>query len=60
MAATAASLPVSVLPLLVLLNDRQLMGRHVNRPLGNLALGLITVLSVVLLLVSFPLAFLGG
>jgi Mn2+/Fe2+ NRAMP family transporter len=60
MAATAASLPVSVLPLLVLLNDQALMGEHRNRPLGNIALVVITLLASVLLVVSFPLAFLGG
>jgi len=60
MAVTAASLPVSVIPLLVLLNDRQLMGRHVNRRLGNVALVLVAVMAVVLLVVSIPLAFIGG
>jgi Mn2+/Fe2+ NRAMP family transporter len=60
MAVTAASLPVSVLPLLVLLNDRQLMGEHRNRMLGNVALVSVSVMAVVLLLVSIPLAFLGG
>jgi Mn2+/Fe2+ NRAMP family transporter len=60
MAVTAASLPVSVVPLLVLLNDRQLMGEHRNRALGNGALVLISVMAVVLLFVSIPLAFLGG
>lgn len=60
MAVTAASLPVSVIPLLVLLNDRQLMGRHVNRLLGNVALVLVAVMAVVLLFVSIPLAFIGG
>jgi Mn2+/Fe2+ NRAMP family transporter len=60
MAVTAASLPVSVVPLLVLLNDRQLMGEHRNRLVGNVALVLISLMAVVLLFVSIPLAFLGG
>jgi Mn2+/Fe2+ NRAMP family transporter len=60
MAVTAASLPVSVLPLLVLLNDEQLMGEHRNRLVGNVALVLIALMAVVLLVVSIPLAFLGG
>jgi len=60
MAVTAASLPVSVLPLLVLLNDRQLMGEQRNRLVGNVALVLISLMAVVLLIVSIPLAFLGG
>lgn len=60
MAVTAASLPVSVVPLLVLLNDQQLMGEHRNKALGNAALVLVSVMAVVLLFVSIPLAFVGG
>jgi Mn2+/Fe2+ NRAMP family transporter len=60
MAVTAASLPVSVVPLLVLMNDRQIMGEHTNRWLGNAALVLIALMSVVLLFVSIPLTFIGG
>jgi Mn2+/Fe2+ NRAMP family transporter len=60
MALTSASLPVTVLPLLVLMNDRRLLHRHRNGALGNLALGAIAVLSLVLLVVTLPLQFLGG
>lgn len=60
MVLTAASLPVSVVPLLVLMNDRNVMMRHVNRWWGNLALGLVAVLSVILLVVALPLQLLGG
>jgi Mn2+/Fe2+ NRAMP family transporter len=60
MALTSASLPVTVLPLLVLMNDRKLLHKHRNGWLGNLALGGIAVLSVVLLVVAIPLQILGG
>jgi len=60
MALTAASLPVTVLPLLVLMNDRYYLHKHRNGWAGNLALGAVAVLSVVLLVVAIPLQFLGG
>jgi Mn2+/Fe2+ NRAMP family transporter len=60
MAISAASLPVSVLPLLVLMNDHELMGDHRNRWFSNSALVLFGVLSVVLLLVAIPLQIMGG
>ena len=60
MAISAASLPVSVLPLLVLMNDHELMGDHRNGWLSNAVLVLFGVLSVVLLLVAIPLQIMGG
>jgi Mn2+/Fe2+ NRAMP family transporter len=60
MAVTAASLPVSVLPLLVMMNDGELMKDHTNGWLANLGLVLVAVLSVVLLVVSIPLYLLGS
>jgi Mn2+/Fe2+ NRAMP family transporter len=60
MALTSASLPVTVLPLLVLMNDTKLLHKHRNRMLGNLALGAIALLSIVLLVVALPLQILGG
>lgn len=60
MVLTAASLPVSVVPLLVLMNDRDVMMRHANGWLGNLALAAVSILSVVLLLAAIPLQLLGG
>ena len=60
MALTSASLPVTVLPLLVLMNDRAYLHRHHNRWPGNLALGAIALLSLVLLAVALPLQLLGG
>jgi len=60
MALTAASLPVTVLPLLVLMNDRAYLHDHTNSWLGNGALILIALLSIVLLVVAFPLQLMGG
>lgn len=60
MAATAASLPVTIVPMLVLMNDGDLLQRHTNGWLANTALGLLALLSVVLLVVALPLQLLGG
>ena len=60
MALTAASLPVTVLPLLVLMNDPKFLHKHRNGWLGNLAIGAIAVMSLVLLAVAIPLQILGG
>mgnify|MGYP006951305444 CR=1 FL=1 len=60
MAATAASLPVTILPMLVLMNDGDLLQRHTNGWLANAALGLLAALSIVLLVVALPLQLLGG
>lgn len=60
MALTSASLPVTVVPLLVLMNDPTYLHKHGNGWLGNLALGAVALLSIVLLVVTLPLQFLGG
>ena len=60
MVLTAASLPLSVLPLIVLMNDRDVMERHVNGIAGNVALVAIAVMSIVLFLVAIPLQITGG
>jgi Mn2+/Fe2+ NRAMP family transporter len=60
MVATAASLPVTVLPLLVLMNDGDILLTHTNGWLSNLALVIIALLSVVLLVAAVPLQILGG
>jgi Mn2+/Fe2+ NRAMP family transporter len=60
MTLTAASLPVTVVPLLVLMNDRDVMMKYVNGWISNAALVVIAILSVVLLFAAFPLQRLGG
>ena len=60
MVISAASLPVTVIPLLVLMNDSRVMTTHANGWLGNIALGVIAVLAVVLFFAAAPLYHLGG
>ncbi|HKO14787.1 MAG TPA: divalent metal cation transporter [Gemmatimonadaceae bacterium] len=60
MALTSASLPVAILPFLVLMNDREYLGEHTNRHAGNIAVLLISVLASVLAIVSIPLEIFGG
>lgn len=60
MALTAASLPVGVLPFLVLMNDREYLGENTNGPLGNFVVLVISLLSMVLAVVSIPLEIIGS
>ena len=60
MVATAASLPVTVIPLLVLMNDGDVLFTHVNGWPSNIALVVFALLSVVLLVAALPLQLLGG
>jgi Mn2+/Fe2+ NRAMP family transporter len=60
MVATAASLPITVIPLLVLMNDGDVLLKHTNGWLSNGALVIIALLSVALLVAAIPLQLLGG
>src|SRR5262249_37004895 len=60
MALTSASLPLSVLPFLVLMNDRKYLGEHVNGNIGNAVVLTISVMAMVLAVVSIPLELIGG
>ena len=60
MTLTAASLPVTVIPLLVLMNDRDVMRKYTNGWATNTALVVISLLSIVLLVAALPLQLLGG
>ncbi|MDB4884295.1 MAG: natural resistance-associated macrophage protein [Gemmatimonadetes bacterium] len=60
MVLTAASLPVTVIPLFVLMNDGDTMRRHANGWISNIALVVIALLSVVLLVVALPLQVMAG
>lgn len=60
MVATAASLPLTIVPLVVLMNDRGVMSKYTNGWISNTALGLLAVIAVVLFVVAIPLQILGG
>jgi Mn2+/Fe2+ NRAMP family transporter len=60
MVVSAASLPVTVIPLLVLMNDERVMTRHSNGWLGNTALVLISLMAIVLFFAAVPLRWFGG
>jgi Mn2+/Fe2+ NRAMP family transporter len=60
MVLSAASLPVTVIPLLVLMNDRRVMSSHGNGWASNIALLLISLLSLALFAAAIPLQILGG
>ncbi len=60
MAVEAAVLPFVALPFVLLMNDRKLLGEHSNGWLSNTVAVVVLLLSIVLTIVSIPLAFLGG
>jgi Mn2+/Fe2+ NRAMP family transporter len=60
MALSAASLPVAIVPFLVLMNDRRYLGEHTNGWLGNLSILVVSVLASVVAIVSIPLEIGGG
>ncbi|HKG55862.1 MAG TPA: divalent metal cation transporter [Candidatus Limnocylindrales bacterium] len=59
-AFTALVLPISLLPFLVLMNDRDYLHDRVNGALGNVALGGILLIAFVVAVVSIPLLILSG
>jgi Mn2+/Fe2+ NRAMP family transporter len=60
MMLTAASLPVTVIPMFVLMNDEALVGEHRNRWFSNAALGALSIVTIVVLFSALPLQILGG
>lgn len=60
MAINAAVLPVVAIPMLLLMNDRKLLGKHANGFIANAVTAGVVVLTLILAVVSIPLAFLGG
>jgi Mn2+/Fe2+ NRAMP family transporter len=60
MAIACLALPFVTFPFLVLMNDRTVLGRSVNRRWSNVAVAGIVALSFVLALVAIPLQVLGG
>jgi Mn2+/Fe2+ NRAMP family transporter len=60
MALTALSLPVTVVPLLIIMNDPEYLGDNVNHWVANAAVLVVSVIACVVALVAIPLQFLGG
>lgn len=60
MALTALSLPVTVVPLLILMNDPHYMGEYVNHWVANAAVLFISLLACVVALVAIPLQIWGS
>jgi Mn2+/Fe2+ NRAMP family transporter len=60
MALTAATLPLSTLPFLVLANDERYLQEHTNGRIGNAIVLLIALMAGVLAIVSIPLEIVGG
>ncbi len=60
MALTAVILPFTIVPFLVLMNDRQYMGKYYNRWLSNSVVIFTIALAFVLAIVAIPLEVMGG
>jgi len=60
MVATAASLPLTIIPMLVLMNDADVMMAYVNGWASNTVLIVIAIISLVLFVAAVPLQLLGG
>jgi Mn2+/Fe2+ NRAMP family transporter len=60
MVLTAASLPLTVIPFLFLMNDEKYVGKHRNGRISNAAVLGIVALSFVLAIASIPLQIFGG
>jgi NRAMP (natural resistance-associated macrophage protein)-like metal ion transporter len=60
MAINAAVLPFVAIPMLLLMNDKKLLGKYANGIISNVVTAAIVVLTLVLCVVSIPLAFIGG
>ena len=60
MVVSAASLPVTVIPLIVLMNDERVMTSHSNGWLSNTVLVLISLMAITLFLIAAPLRWFGG
>jgi Mn2+/Fe2+ NRAMP family transporter len=60
MALTALSLPVTVVPLLILMNDPRYLDENVNHWIANAAVLFVSILACIVALVAIPLQFMGG
>jgi Mn2+/Fe2+ NRAMP family transporter len=60
MALTAAVLPAAIVPFLVVMNDKELLGEHTNGIISNTVVVAIMLMSFVLAIVSIPLQYFGS
>jgi Mn2+/Fe2+ NRAMP family transporter len=60
MALTALSLPITVVPLLILMNDPQYVGENGNHWIANAAVLFISILACIVAIVALPLQLVGG
>jgi Mn2+/Fe2+ NRAMP family transporter len=60
MALTALSLPVTVVPLLIVMNDPRYLGENVNHWIANAAVLFISLLACVVAIVAIPLQIAGN
>jgi Mn2+/Fe2+ NRAMP family transporter len=60
MVLTAASLPFTVVPLLAIMNDQDVMLTNANGWCSNVALVVLSVLSIALCVAAVPLQIKGG
>jgi Mn2+/Fe2+ NRAMP family transporter len=60
MAMTAAVLPLTIFPFVIVMNDERYLGGHCNGWLSNMVVVAVTTLAFVLAVVSIPLALVSG
>jgi Mn2+/Fe2+ NRAMP family transporter len=60
MALTAATLPVAIIPFIVLMNDPVYVGEHTNGWTGNFVVVFTIIVACILAVVTIPLQLLGG
>lgn len=60
MALTAVMLPLSVTPLLVIMNDRDYLKEHTNGTLSNFVIGFIVAMTCILAVIAIPLEYFGS
>jgi Mn2+/Fe2+ NRAMP family transporter len=60
MALIATMLPIVVIPLLILMNDKRYLGDYRNGWISNSVVVFVIVLTFVLAIISIPLEILGG
>jgi Mn2+/Fe2+ NRAMP family transporter len=60
MALTALSLPVTVVPLLILMNDPKYLGENGNHWIANAAVLFVSLLACIVAIVAIPLQIVGN